>query len=361
MSALTRGTIVWPAVSPREPRGLWLWSRGHDLAWIVGVGAFVFAALAVPITLLVPVSAGALVTAFMHMAVLCNYPHYAATYQIIARERHKAPGSFRWLVWSSPIAALAVALGVAWPWLIGPIVRLYLTWSAYHYAAQHFGIASMYQARAERPLAPRTKRALQAAFVAGAVAMMLFLNTRGGLGVPDAFGVAYGAPGMWQLPARLYPLAVAFGVASLVLWGVAEKLARASSGAGLVFPARALVLTNFAWFVLPYLRVPGHDAPWIGATVGVWLPFAIPFFHCTQYLGVTGFRARTTGAVKPAYWFAILVALGLALFEGLRLLPPLTGRVGEGEALLLVPAVLNLHHFFIDGLIWKRARRPVTA
>ena len=130
MSALTRGTIVWPAVSPREPRGLWLWSRGHDLAWIVGVGAFVFAALAVPITLLVPVSAGALVTAFMHMAVLCNYPHYAATYQIIARERHKAPGSFRWLVWSSPIAALAVALGVAWPWLIGPIVRLYLTWSA---------------------------------------------------------------------------------------------------------------------------------------------------------------------------------------------------------------------------------------
>ena len=178
---------------------------------------------------------------------------------------------------------------------------------------------------------------------------------------PDAFGVAYGAPGMWQLPAQLYPLAVAFGLASLVLWGVAEKLARASSGAGLVFPARALVLTNFAWFVLPYLRVPGHDTPWIGATVGVWLPFAIPFFHCTQYLGVTGFRARTTGAVKPAYWFAILVALGLALFEGLRLLPPLTGRVGEAEALLLVPAVLNLHHFFIDGLIWKRARRPVTA
>lgn len=340
---------------------MWLWGAAHDLVWIAGGGALVFAALAAPASLAIPGAGAALVTAFLHLAVLCNYPHYAATYQIIVRERARAPGSLRWLVASTPVAALAVVLGVIYPVLIGPIVRLYLTWSAYHYAAQHFGVASMYEARAGSPLAPGPKRWVWASFVLGALAMMTFLNTEGALGTSDVFGVPRGAPGMWLLPPRYYALGAALGASAAAAWAVAEARLRGARGRGLVLPARLLVLTNLAWFVVPYLRLPGARAPWIGETIGTWLPFAIPFFHCTQYLGVTGFRARTTGAVKPAYWFAILVGLGLVLFEGLRALPPLTGRVGEGEALLLVPAVLNVHHFFIDGLIWKRARRPAPA
>lgn len=353
--------IEWPAVDPRAPTP-WLWSARQDLFWIAGGGSLLFALAAVPITLLLPHAADLLVVAFLHLGAFCNYPHYAVTYQLIVRERARAPASYFWLLVSLPIALAALALGVFYTPAIGIVVRVYLSWSVYHYAAQHFGLAAMYQGRAKQALSDREKRALQLGFIAVSLHLLLLLNMNRGLGSEDAFGIVGGALLAGPLlPSTLYPLVlvpVAIGVALHLL---AEKWHRDRTGQGLVPMARVLVATNFVWFVVPYLRLPGHAAPWTGTTIATWVPFALPFFHCAQYLGVTGWRARTTGSIKPVLYYAFLVALGLVLFEGItRSLDAFTS-LGATRALLLVPAVLNIHHFFLDGLMWKRARAPKPA
>jgi hypothetical protein len=357
----SKGTIEWPAVDPRAPTP-WLWSARQDLFWIAGGGSLLFSLAAVPITLLLPHAADLLVVAFLHLGAFCNYPHYAVTYQLIVRERARAPSSYFWLKASTPIALAAVVLGVLYTPAIGAVVRLYLSWSVYHYAAQHFGIAAMYQGRAKQALDDKEKRALQMGFIAVCFHLLILLNMDHGLGSGDAFGVVGGALLAGPLiPSSLYPIALVPLAIGIVFHVLAERWHRVRTGKGLVPMARLLVATNFAWFVLPYLRWPGQDHPWTGTTIATWVPFALPFFHCAQYLGVTGWRARTTGSIKPVLYYALLVGLGLVLFEGITRGLDAVTTVGATRAFLLVPAVLNIHHFFLDGLMWKRARAPKPA
>jgi hypothetical protein len=351
--------IEWPAVDPRT--GAFLWSARKDLFWIAGGGSLLFALAAVPVTLMLPHAADLLVVAFLHLGAFCNYPHYAVTYQLIVRERARAPASYFWLVVSMPIAIAAVIVGVVYGSAIGVIVRIYLSWSVYHYAAQHFGIAAMYQGRAKSPLADREKRALQLGFIAVCLHLLLLLNMKNGIGSDDAFGVAGGALLVGPLlPASLYPIVLIPVAIGIALHALAERWHKERTGKALVPMARVLVATNFVWFAVPYLRLPGSDHPWTGSTIATWVPFALPFFHCAQYLGVTGWRARTTGAIKPVLYYALLVAIGLVLFEGIARGLAFTS-LGEERAFLLVPAVLNIHHFFLDGLMWKRSRAPKPA
>lgn len=357
---LTRGTIEWPAVDPKA--GPWLWGSRQDLVWVVGLGSLVFGAVAVPLTIAVPALSAMLVTAFVHLGVICNHPHYAVTYQLIWRERGRARSSYLWLLWSTPMAiALVIYAAFFNHPLIGLVNRVYLTWSAYHYAAQHFGIASMYQAREKRPLAPIEKRAVQIGFVGVALYIMLLLNMRGGLGGDAVFGATRGAAFNWMLPASAYSLAVAVAAIGVGAYAAGEVLHKKRTGAGFGREARLLFAANFAWFVLPYVHLPGSKGPWIGESVATWLPYAQPFFHCAQYLAVCGWRARTTGAIKPVYYFMTLVAIGLLLFEaGTYGIGAIAG-LDEAQAILLVPAVINIHHFFLDGLMWKARRRPAAA
>mgnify|MGYP000852628910 CR=1 FL=1 len=355
--------IVWPAIDPKTA-GVWLWTSRKDFFWIIGGGSLLFAALAVPITLAVPKASDLLVVAFLHAGALCNYPHYAVTYRLIVDERARARSSYLWLLASTPVALFLLVFGVLAPWAISPLVRVYLTWSAYHYAAQHFGIASMYQAREKAPLAPREKRALQVGFVSVALHLMLLINTYKGLGSENVFGAATIARGaMTLLPSNAYPFAVAAAVVGVASFALAESWHKQRTGHGLKTSARLLFLTNFVWFVVPFIHLPGRNGPWGGLAIAAWVTFALPFFHCAQYLAVCGWRARMSGPMKPVFYYMGLVFLGLALFEGIAWLMPRVSHATEVQTLMLVPAVLNIHHFFLDGLMWKskRAAKPSAA
>lgn len=339
-----------------------MWSAHHDLLWIAGLGSLLFGLIAVPLTALVPVSSELLVTAFINLAVVCNYPHYAVTYQLLWRERARARSSWTWLLASTPIAVAVIVYAAFFDRaLIGLVNRVYLTWSAYHYAAQHFGIASMYQARERRPLAPREKRALQVGFVAVALHIMLLLNMKHGLGATEiAFGAKRADAFESLLPYSAHPLAVGAVALGLGAFALSEVWHRRRTGSGLSREARTLFVANFSWFVLPYVHLPGKVGPWTGESVSTWLPYALPFFHCTQYLAVSGWRARTTGAIKPVYYFIGLMVLGFLLFEGGMYGISRLSHIGQAQALILVPAVINIHHFFLDGIIWKTRRRPAA-
>ena len=344
--------IVWPALRASEG-GPWLWSRRADLLWIAGGGSLLLTAAAVPASAAWPGLGAAAGAVFLYLPALCNSPHYAATYHVVWRERESRPRAWRFLLWSLPVVGAASAAALLRPEALIPSVRqLYLTLSAHHYASQHFGVAAMYAARAERPLEPAAKRLAQLAFLAAGAFLMIVVNTRGAGPVPEGGWAAVLPHGV--LPPGAYAAALAAGAVSLASYAAAEIVSRRRAGRGLEGTTRLLYLTSLVWFVVPNLRLPGADRPWPSPALWVTLLAVFPFFHCLQYLGVTAHRERLSGPVRPVYLFSALVLGGALLFQASTAALSGLGVATAIAAGLLVEAVVNLHHYFVDALIWRR-------
>jgi hypothetical protein len=105
---LAKTLLVSPPteLAPIRPEAgtTWLWSRRFDTACIACAGFFLLAAGC----FLLPVAKG-LNAVFASLTIFITYPHYAATYQVIVRERKIRPGSFFHLLWSAPLMAGLVA------------------------------------------------------------------------------------------------------------------------------------------------------------------------------------------------------------------------------------------------------------
>ena len=77
--------------------------------------------------------------------------------------------------------------------------------------------------------------------------------------------------------------------------------------------------------------------------------------HSAQYLWITQYFARREqGAAWAAsrYWAAVVLG-GLALFLPVPWLASYGAHVDFTASVLIVTAVVNLHHFMIDGVVWK--------
>jgi hypothetical protein len=351
--------LVWSALSGK-PSSPWLWSRPIDLLVIAGAGSMVFIVLAIPASYLWAGFGAAMITVFFHLSVVCNGPHYAATYQIVIRERHRRRRNWMWLAVTAPaVLAALMAIGF-WPTvLLAPFTRLYLTLSPHHYAAQHFGMAALYSARRGRPLDPGEKRLLRFSFLGIGGFMMLMANTlvaesnEGLVGVPASRYVAQGG-----LPPFTYYIGLGLVAVSLGLVWLADRRLRRRTRRGMDGIVWLLFFVNFLWFVVPNLRLSGDAQPWVPPVLGAALIAAIPFFHCAQYLAVVGHRARGTGPVRPIVMLAALVVGGFAIFFGMARLTSQMTPIDIARATLLVDAVFNLHHFLLDAVIWRQLKAP---
>ena len=85
----------------------------------------------------------------------------------------------------------------------------------------------------------------------------------------------------------------------------------------------------------------------------VWIATA----HAVQYLWVTSYFARTSGSdarLLPYLGKAALAGYAIWTVPALIFAPGLLGRLPyESGLALLVAAMVNLHHFILDGAIWK--------
>jgi hypothetical protein len=131
------------------------------------------------------------------------------------------------------------------------------------------------------------------------------------------------------------------------------RLRRAGArGADLLAPA-LLAASQALWFVLPgWWAARGRPIEGIAFTA-VWISIA----HSVQYLWVTSYYARSSGAaprLAPYLVKALLAGCLIgelpALLFGPRLLGPLPW---SGGLAILLFAVINLHHFVLDGAVWK--------
>jgi hypothetical protein len=246
-----------------------------------------------------------------------------------------------------PLVALALlTFSMLYAGRIGPHLQsLYLTWSPYHYAAQAYGLAVMYSYRSGCILAGGDKKLLWW------VSMFpFFFNFVTG---PDV-GLS------WLLPGAVLADPVVSGARfwiGRVLWVLAVaapllvyvKVWRAGSGPMPLISIMAVV-ANGIWFLLL-----GPLDAFVWATV----------FHGIQYLAIVivfHVRDRMTqpgnlhGRLYHALWF-YGVSLGLA-FGIFNLLPMayVFAGVGKVQSMLMVVAVINLHHFIVDGYIWRLKR-----
>jgi hypothetical protein len=221
----------------------------------------------------------------------------------------------------------------------------------------------MYAARNGAPVGDRERGLLQAGFL-GIGAFMLLVTVTARPVDTALFGVRADdgvALVVQVLPSWVYPFELVLAVASIVAFIAGDLRLRARAGekgANASRMMRMLFATNVLWFVVPQLRAPWSPHMLVGDGVSTWAPFAIPFFHCSQYLGVCAWRNRLSGTVKPVLLYLGIAALGLLLFEGITAGITNALSIPEARSLALVPACLNIHHFVVDGVMWKRKRAP---
>src|ERR1700736_6493311 len=334
-SPKTTGTIAAP----------WLYGPWLDL--IVGCGAW-----SAPLLLLsyfsLASSARLLWVGFYALRVFFNYPHYMAT---LYRAYHRAEDFQKYRVFTVHITALVMLtllLSHVWLRALPWIFTIYLTWSPWHYSGQNYGLFTMFVRRAGAELRTSERRSLYGAFVVSY--LILFLGFHTGRSNDPLF-VSLGIPPLiskWEQIGLglLFIILAAFGLRGPLRAAGWRKLA----------PALTLFSTQILWFLVPAAAslVRGLEIPQSRYSSGV-----LAVMHSAQYLWITSYYARRENSEgdgrgwRPTAYFAVLVAGGIALFVPGRWLASRVFHHDFTSSFLIFTALVNIHHFILDGAIWK--------
>jgi hypothetical protein len=344
----------------------WLYGPASDL--LLGCGALyalLFVLFSVAGAQLRELQPGLL---FPLLVLLAGTPHYGATLLRVYEKRRDRRAYVVFSLWATLAVAGLFVVSLWWGAAATFFVTLYLTWSPWHYTGQNYGLAVMFLRRGGATLEPHLKRWIYASFLLSYVLVFLILHTvdAGANDLPygtadlSAGFRALGIPAAWT--ARLAPLLIAanlfaLGRAAFGLRGVSRRA---------LLPAALLALSQVLWFTLPY-GLQASGSTWANEALRwdlrthyfLWIAAA----HSTQYLWVTSYYARQSGEWRgqlPQY--AKVLAAGAAVWTipvllfGTHAGGPLAFDAGLG---LLVASAVNVHHFILDGAIWK-LRGPIA-
>jgi len=301
--------------------------------------------------------------------LFANTPHYGATLLRVYDQRETRE---RYAIFSTWITAGLVLTFVAacyWHTIGSWLVTLYLNWSPWHYAGQNYGIALMFLHRRGIAVTPDAKRWLYASFVLAFGLTFLQINGSQGevaygveasASAPEQFGQAYpflsvGIPG----GVRYALLLAGFTAYLFATVGALRKLGRGVPAADLL-PTTAIIATHSLWFVIPAMfqawNLFGNAIPFSSAHTQYAFIF-VAASHSIQYLWITSHFARKEPHYRGApRWFGQCLVLGCLVWTlpALVFAPGVLGNVGYHDGLvMLVAAVVNVHHFVLDGAVWK--------
>jgi tetratricopeptide (TPR) repeat protein len=332
--------VIKPEARPRQAP--WITSPTIDL--IVGCGAWSLPLLFVPYVFW---GIGQTRTAgFYTLALLVNYPHYMATIYRAYRTREDI-GRYRAVTVYCTIFLLALLIAAHQFYTLAPwLVTIYLTWSPWHYMGQNFGLMMMFVHRNELKVSRKDRNALWIAFIASY--LLIFLRVHAAPST-DPFVISLGLPS-YLLETLRIPLTAVFFVGAIPL----GRLIRQAGWKPMLAPL-TLYITQFLWAVLPtiLLFLNRFGVPQVAYSVAL-----LAIMHCAQYLWITNYYARREAQAGSAAWhwqtyFATLVIGGIALFvPGPWLASYAFGR-DFTISVLIFTAVVNIHHFVLDGAIWK--------
>ena len=358
---MTDGTLTWsqsPTLSTTPGRrGRYFISAPIDALFIGGASVALYIALRVSPSLASSASLGSLAATLVWV---CNYPHFASSSFRLYHSR-AASRQYPMTAWLIPFVMMAAVVGCYLsPNVVAPMfVKLYFFWSPYHFSGQTVGITMIYARRSGYRIDGWGRTALswfvfstfavQSAWAELAIQTHAVRTMTGGRHA--YFGVTFGVLGV---PAWL-PRAL-----TVVLWAS---------------------LAVFAAYMLQQLIRDRRVVPWIvllpAASQFIWFyapnvgeyAALVPFFHSMQYLLIAwsvqlsvglGERQKSPSVKyvvsESTRWAAIIVVAGVALFWGLPRIGSHFGRSLQFSNAVLLSAI-QIHHFFVDGVIW-RLREP---
>ncbi len=283
-----------------------------------------------------------------------NWPHFSmSTYRLYQSKSHLR--QFPFTAYVIPWIVLGgVVLSFAYPEQIAPyFVKLFLLWSPYHFSGQTIGITMIYARRCGVTLGTWERRALNA-FVYGTFLLSSIRAEVSREGY-DYYGVHYPTFGVpeWAVTLTEYWFwAAAVIFAGLVVaWCIRHKR---------VMPVIVILpaITQYIWFVQS-IYMPSFQE-------------FVPMFHSLQYILIAwSIQLKIkldTKRLQPSKrfviaetsrWGVINLAGGAALFY---MLPTIGASAGYPPLFAegVIIAAVQIHHFFVDGVIWKLRHESVS-
>jgi len=333
-----------PQAAPK-PSAPWIYSPWLDL--LVGCGAWSAPLLAVAMWM-APTHSHAWVVAFYALALVFNYPHFMAT---IYRAYHTRENFQKYKFFTLHITlllALTVILMHASPRLFPWVFTLYICWSPWHYSGQNYGLLMMFARRSGAEVTQNERRWLRAAFIASYLMLLASFETGRST---DPLILSLGLPAKFTFAVRLV-LGAAFAVFT---WLGFQRMVRKHGIREMIAPI-TLAITQFLWFVLPTLLElrSAYQIPQTRYSSGI-----LAVLHSTQYIWITSYyqrrEARASGQSnwRVSVYFLTLLAGGIALFIPGPWLVSYIFRFDFTTSFLIFMAVVNIHHFILDGRLWK--------
>ncbi|HEX2082498.1 MAG TPA: hypothetical protein VHF86_03325 [Xanthomonadaceae bacterium] len=300
------------------------------------------------------------------LANVINNPHFAHSYQLFYRDfgakLTRYPPALRLRYWLCGIAvpmALAAFMGativMGQPRALGLLTNLMFFLVGWHYVKQGYGLA-MVDAALKRAFFTEAEKAalLRNAYAVWLLSWLLLNRMLGGV-ASHYWGVEYV---FISIPAPLVWLATVAAVAcgSELVWRLLRRWRRGDAIAwnGLV----AYAASGYAWLMI---RDP---------ILVLW----VPLFHSLQYLAVVWrYEANRNRALRPhdmlpelrlAGFYAVALGLGYLGFWWLpRYLnthvPYDHALFGTGLFFFVFWIFINLHHYFLDTVMWRKGNPDV--
>ena len=299
-----------------------------------------------------------MLSAFMFFTIVINHPHFMASYRLLYRSREQIL-TYRWSAIGVPIilTLLSIAvllsgatdrtllegdrsLGARLLEAMNVVVMVYLGW---HYNLQAWGIICTYLFLGNLRLDSKEKWMIKSGllvlvgmhallWIAASPLMVTYKSVEAACVSITPF-----------VPFIVFPFFIAGGLGFY----------RLAIRTGKRIPLNALVpwLAVYVWYygVLSY-----HDI--VGVSIVVQLAHALQYLVVTTRVeaNVGEKKHGRNGLVFTMTVYLFLLALGYLVFE----LPGIIGMQTElttvyKSGLILLVISINLHHFFIDGAVWK--------
>jgi len=312
-----------------------------------------------------------------YLILIVSGSHYGATL-LRVYDRRAERRTYRVFAVYGTAVMLAMLIGALYSPLAGSLlITLYLSWSPWHYTGQNYGIAMMFLRRRGVEVTTATKRWLYVSFVFSFLSVLLNFHFEGGVSQGNPLGyatldsssfhfISLGLPG--EIRSILLPL-VGLGYLTSIITALTLLLRSGSLRA--IAPTALVMVTQAVWFSIPHMgfyfdlgsRIPAFDP--IGGDNFRFYFLWIAVGHAAQYLWITTHYAKTSERWRGtrryltkafvfgnAVWAAPVMLLG----------PELFGRPDYETGLAMcVAAAVNLHHFVLDGAIWKLRNPKIAA
>lgn len=345
-----------PPVS-RPAGGGWLFGGATD--WLLGAGLGYVISLPILAWLTQAWGLSAWPTAvFLLFSLFISGPHYGATILRVYEQRADRRRYAIFAVWITIALCGLFVAGLNFVWMGSMLVTLYATWSPWHFSGQNYGVAVMFLRRRGVPFEPLAKRFLYASFVLAFA--LSFLVMHGQSATLSNASVPIGELSNFQFVSMgiskeviQFLLPIVVGAYAFVVGGTFVLLTRNARLLDLG-PVACLMLVQSLWFAIPAALPVLTGKPFSGlAFTIIWISAA----HGLQYLWVSYYYARgAEPSIRlPSYFARILMAGStVTIFPSLLFAPGVLGSIpwDNGLAILLI-SIVNLHHFILDGAIWK--------